>query len=98
LEVDEIDAQGVNVGAACLLYSDSGVRLTEGTIVRLAPKMGRRALPIESPTARADVRVREVYVEIPATSKLIPGERVWGHTARGATSQTISRRVDGQPR
>jgi HlyD family secretion protein len=96
LEVDEIDARGVSSGATCEIYSDSGVRLAKGRIERLAPKMGRRALAIESPTARADVRVREIFVEIPASSKLIPGERVWGHTARGAPDQTV-RRADGQP-
>jgi RND family efflux transporter MFP subunit len=82
LEVDEIDAHDVQGGAPCALYSDGGVRLAEGTIVRLAPKMGRRALPLESPTARADVRIREVFVEIPATAPLVPGQRVWGHTSR----------------
>jgi hypothetical protein len=41
--------------------------------------MGRRGLAIESPTARADVRVREVFVEAAATSTLVPGQRVWGH-------------------
>jgi len=86
LEVDEIDALAMDPGAPCALYSDAGVRLTEGAVVRLAPKMGRRALAIESPTARTDVRVREVFVEIPAGSKLIPGQRVWGHTSRAATA------------
>jgi multidrug resistance efflux pump len=82
LEVDEIDAQAIERGAPCVLYSDGGARLAEGTVARLAPKMGRRALPLESPTSRADVRVREVFVEIPAASKVIPGQRVWGHTRR----------------
>jgi predicted ABC-type transport system involved in lysophospholipase L1 biosynthesis ATPase subunit len=84
LEVDEIDAQSVARGAICAIFSDAGVHLAEGSVVRLAPKMGRRALAIESPTARADVRVREVFVEIPAASNLIPGQRVWGHTARAS--------------
>ncbi|HET7295713.1 MAG TPA: efflux RND transporter periplasmic adaptor subunit [Gemmatimonadales bacterium] len=82
LEVDEIDAHDVQGGASCALYSDGGLRLAEGTIVRLAPKMGRRALPLESPTARADVRIREAFVEIPATAPVVPGQRVWGHTPR----------------
>ncbi len=82
LEVDEIDAHDVQGGASCALYSDGGLRLAEGRIVRLAPKMGRRALPLESPTARADVRIREVFVEIPATAPMVPGQRVWGHTPR----------------
>jgi HlyD family secretion protein len=82
LEVDEIDALALHRGDACALYSDGGGRLAGGTVVRLAPKMGRRALPLESPTARQDVRVREVFVEVPATSTLIPGQRVWGHTRR----------------
>ncbi len=82
LEVDEIDAHDVQSGAPCALYSDGGLRLAEGTIVRLAPKMGRRALPLESPTARADVRIREVFVEINATAPVVPGQRIWGHTSR----------------
>ena len=46
--------------------------------------MGRRALPLESPTARSDVRVREVFVEVPAAAAFLIGQRVWGHVARGA--------------
>jgi multidrug resistance efflux pump len=86
LEVDEIDAAAPAPGEPCTIYSDSGVRLANGTVVRLAPKMGRRALPLESPTARADIRVREVFVEVPATSRLLPNQRVWGHTHRGGRS------------
>lgn len=82
LEVDEIDAPDVRVGAPCVLSSDAGQPLAQGTIVRVAPRMGRRALPLESPTARADVRVREVFVEVPPTVLLIPGQRVWGRTSR----------------
>ena len=84
LEVDEIDALDVRPGVECGLYSDAGVRIAEGRVVRLAPKMGRRGLAIESPTARADVRVREVFVEVRGTSGLIPGQRVWGHATRSA--------------
>lgn len=91
LEVDELDAAVVDRGSTCTLYSDGGVRLAEGTVVHLAPKMGRRALSLEAPTARADVRVREIFVEIPATSKLIPGQRVWGHTRRVNTTDAAGR-------
>jgi multidrug resistance efflux pump len=80
LEVDEIDAMRVREGAECTIYGDDSVRIIEGHVFRVSPKMGRRGLAIESPTARADVRVREVFVEVPATSALIPGQRVWGHT------------------
>jgi HlyD family secretion protein len=97
LEVDEIDAQEIDPGSACVLYSDGGVRLAEGTILRLAPKMGRRALPIESPTARADVRVREVLVELSGSAKLVPGQRVWGHTPRGAPPQVASAHLGDRP-
>lgn len=82
LEVDEIDAHDVQDGAPATLYSDGGVRLAEGSIARLAPKMGRRALPLESPTERTDVRIREVFVEIPATAPVVPGQRVWGRSPR----------------
>lgn len=79
LEVDEVDALTLKVGARCALYSDAELHLGDGSIVSLAPKMGRRALPLDTPTARADVRVREAIVEIGQTSKLIVGQRVWGH-------------------
>jgi len=87
LEVDEIDSGDVQVDAPCALHSDGQVRLAEGTVARIAPKMGRKALPIESPTARSDVRVREVFVEVPAATRLVPGQRVWGHVARVRTAQ-----------
>jgi hypothetical protein len=82
LEVDEIDALDVGVGAPCAFYSDGGVLLAQGIVVREAPTMGRRALPLESPTARVDVRIREVFVEVSATAPLVPGQRVWGNTPR----------------
>jgi multidrug resistance efflux pump len=82
LEVDEIDAPAVAGGAGAALYSDGGVLLAEGAVFRVAPRMGRKGLPIESPTSRQDVRVREVFVEVPASSGLVPGQRVWGHVAR----------------
>jgi len=87
LEVDEVDAPDIAVGAAARLYSDGGALLGTGTVIRLAPRMGRRVLPIESPTARADVRVREVFVEILDETGLVPGQRVWGHTARTPTRE-----------
>lgn len=93
LEVDEIDALSIDGAAPCVLYSDAGARLAEGTIVRLAPKMGRRSLPLESPTARADVRVREAFVEVRPTSGLLPNQRVWGHVPRVASD-----RQRGEPR
>jgi hypothetical protein len=79
LEVDEIDAMRLMEGAPCTIYGDDSLRIIDGNVFRVAPKMGRRGLAIESPTARADVRVREVFVEVPGTSALIPGQRVWGH-------------------
>ena len=82
LEVDEIDASAVAGGAAAAIYSDGGERMAQGAVFRIAPRMGRKGLPIESPTARQDVRVREVFVEIPASSGLVPGQRVWGHVSR----------------
>lgn len=82
LEVDEVDALDVRAGGVCRLYSDGGAPIADGRIVRLAPKMGRRGLALESPTARADIRVREVFVEVAAVPELIPGQRVWGHAAR----------------
>jgi HlyD family secretion protein len=91
LEVDEIDALDVRPGAACRLYSDGGARIADGRVVRLAPKMGRRGLALESPTARADIRVREVFVEVAATSELIPGQRVWGHAARDTKGKDARR-------
>lgn len=79
LEVDEIDAFRVSAGASCTLFGDDNRRLAAAAVFRLAPQMGRRGLALESPTARADIRVREVFVEVPNPDGLIPGQRVWGH-------------------
>jgi multidrug resistance efflux pump len=79
LEVDEIDAFRVKEGAACTLYADDNRALATATVFRIAPQMGRRVLSIEAPTARADVRVREVFVETAGSATLVPGQRVWGH-------------------
>jgi len=81
MEVDEIDAFRVKLGQPCSLFGDDDARLGKGEVFRLAPKIGRRGLAIESPTARVDVRVREVYVEVAAADGLVPGRRVWGHVA-----------------
>jgi multidrug resistance efflux pump len=82
LEVDEIDALRVGPGADCALFSDDSVRVAAGAVVRVAPKMGRRGLSTESPTARADVRVREVFVALAGPNRLVPGQRVWGYAPR----------------
>jgi multidrug efflux pump subunit AcrA (membrane-fusion protein) len=81
LEVDEVDAYRIKNGARSLLYADDNHQLGEGSIFRVAPQMGRRGLAIESLTARADVRIREVFVETPGSAALVPGQRVWGHVA-----------------
>jgi HlyD family secretion protein len=82
LEVDEIDSLEVSLGAPCSINSDSGAVLGDGRVVHLAPRMGRRALRIESPLAKEDVRIREVLVDVAATPRLIPGQRVWGRIKR----------------
>ena len=92
LEVDEIDASAVAGSAACGVFSDAGARLTQGIVVRIAPRMGRKGLPIESPTSRQDVRVREVFVEVPASSGLVPGQRVWGRVSRPRVASGLDRR------
>jgi multidrug resistance efflux pump len=100
LEVDEIDASAVAGGAATAIYSDGGERLAQGAVFRIAPRMGRKGLPIESPTARQDVRVREVFVEVPASSGLVPGQRVWGHVSRldvGGGKGDVRARAARQP-
>jgi multidrug efflux pump subunit AcrA (membrane-fusion protein) len=79
LEVDEIDALRATVGGVCLLFGDDESKIGEGRVVRVAPRMGRRVLSVESPTARADVRVCEVFVEADRDRALLPGRRVWGH-------------------
>jgi multidrug efflux pump subunit AcrA (membrane-fusion protein) len=96
LEVDEIDAMRLMEGAPCTIYGDDSIRIIDGTVFRVAPRMGRRGLAIESPTARADVRVREVFIEVPATSALIPGQRVWGHTTPRVALASLP--IQGVPR
>jgi multidrug resistance efflux pump len=95
LEIDEIDAFRLRDGDPCTVYGDDNTRLTEGAVFRLAPKMGRRGLSIESPTARADVRVREVFVEARGASSLVPGRRVWGHVATTESSGQLASKSKG---
>jgi multidrug efflux pump subunit AcrA (membrane-fusion protein) len=78
-EVDEIDVLRFETGAACGIYGDDNERIADGTVFRMAPRMGRRGLPVETPTARADIRVREVFVEVASSAALLPGRRVWAH-------------------
>ena len=92
LEVDEVDAPAVAGGAGCTLTSDAGAHLGNGSVFRIASRMGRRGLPIESPTSRQDVRVREVFVEVPASTGLVPGQRVWGHLSRSAVARDAGSR------
>jgi multidrug resistance efflux pump len=87
LEVDEIDAQDVRAGARCALVSDAGAPVGEGMVERVAPRMGRRKLSLESPTARADVRVREAFVDVVGATALVPGQRVWGRAPRATALQ-----------
>lgn len=96
LEVDEIDSLAIRPGAPCTLYSDSGELLGRGVVFRLAPRMGRRSLPMESPTARTDVRVREVFVDVAATVEMLPGQRVWGHTERAVKAVLQAQREDAR--
>jgi multidrug efflux pump subunit AcrA (membrane-fusion protein) len=88
LEVDEVDAFRVHDRAACALFADDNGKVGGGTVYRIAPELGRRGLAIESPTARADVRVREVFVEAPGSSSLVPGQRVWGHITPATSSDS----------
>jgi multidrug efflux pump subunit AcrA (membrane-fusion protein) len=84
-EVDELDSTLVRVGLRCEAFDDSGARVTGCTVARLSPEFGRRALGFEAPTARADVRVREVVVEVDPGTSLAPGQRFWVHITSGST-------------
>ena len=79
LEIDEIDATRVAVGAATEVLGDDNVPVTTGRVFRIAPRMGRRSLAQENPTSRADTRVREVFVELVASEGVVPGMRLWGY-------------------
>jgi len=77
VDVDEIDAQRVAVGALATIRVEGSAERTQGRVVSLSPRMGRKNLLVETPTARNDVRIREVLVETPAARPLLPGSRVW---------------------
>lgn len=77
-DVDEIDTARVQLGATAKVRTDQGSQVVaEGQVTWVAPQMGRKSLSTESPTARGDIRIREVLVETPAQSPLLPGLRVW---------------------
>lgn len=77
VDVDEIDAARVSVGALATLRAEGVLQRLAGRVVWVSPKMGRKNLLVERPTARDDVRVREVLVETVAAAPLLPGLRVW---------------------
>jgi multidrug resistance efflux pump len=77
VDVDEIDAGRVAVDAAATIRIEGSAEQTQGRVVSLSPKMGRKNLLVETPTARNDVRIREVLVETTAVRQLLPGARVW---------------------
>jgi HlyD family secretion protein len=77
VDVDEIDAQRVAVDAPATIRIEGSLEPAPGRVVWLSPRMGRRNLLVETPTARNDVRIREVLVETPAGQRLLPGARVW---------------------
>jgi HlyD family secretion protein len=77
VDVDEIDVPRVSVDAQATIRVDGSPELTPGRVVWLSPKMGRKNLLVETPTARNDVRIREVLVETAAVARLLPGLRVW---------------------
>jgi hypothetical protein len=83
------------VGAPCRIYGDDNESITQGVVIRLAPSMGRRALPVETPTARADIRIREVFVEVPNHVALVPGRRVWGHVEVGERTAALGGEAAG---
>lgn len=77
VDVDEIDAQRVAVGAPATVRVEGSPERTQGRVLWLSPRMGRKNLLVETPTARNDVRIREVLVEAAAARPLLPGARVW---------------------
>ena len=77
VDIDEIDAQRVEVGAAATIRMDGSPERAQGLVLSLSPRMGRKNLLVETPTSRNDVRIREVLVETTAVRELLPGARVW---------------------
>lgn len=77
VDLDEIDALRVAVDAPATIRMEGSPERTQGRVVSLSPKMGRKNLLVETPTARNDVRIREVLVETAAGRPLLPGSRVW---------------------
>jgi len=77
VDVDEIDAQRVALDAPATIRMEGSPDETPGRVVWLSPKMGRKTLLVEAPTARNDVRIREVLVETAVGQRLLPGARVW---------------------
>jgi HlyD family secretion protein len=77
VDLDEIDARRVALDAPATIRMEGSPERTQGRVVSLSPKMGRKNLLVETPTARNDVRIREVLVETAAGRQLLPGSRVW---------------------
>ena len=86
VDVDEIDAQRVEVDAPATIRREGSPEPAPGRVAWLSPRMGRKNLLVETPTARNDVRIREVLVETAAGGGLLPGARVWVQFERRSAS------------
>ena len=86
LEVDELDAAAVSIGASCEVFTDIGEGVASCKVDRVAPAFGRRSLLLEAPSSRTDVRIREVFVEVRGGRQMAPGQRLWVHVPRAAGS------------
>jgi HlyD family secretion protein len=74
--VEELDAPRVEVGMPARITRDSPSMQLLGRVVRLSPRMDRKAQWSDRSTERYDTKVRDVWIEIPYGPNLVLGLRV----------------------
>lgn len=75
-EVADADIPRVSIGQAVELRAEGGGPALAGTVVRLAPRYGRREVQRRAVGDIADADVREVLVAVSEQSEWLPGQRV----------------------
>jgi len=82
MDVDERDVAKVANGAAAYVTADAfGAEKFTGKVVEVGRRFGRKNIRTDDPIERNDTKILEVVIELDATRKLVPGQRVTSFVA-----------------
>lgn len=77
MDVDERDIARVAVGATAFVTADAfGDERFKGKVVEVGRRFGRKNIRTDDPIEKNDTKVLETVIELEATTRLVPGQRV----------------------